>query len=97
MKKVTMTVFCLLTTAAFANMGNNGPMMQKMFDQFKQMRIDHIQKKISIEQSTLSCVQAAQKKEDMKTCEDNERQQMEKLHESQKKKFESMRQSQPAQ
>ena len=64
---------------------------QEMFPKMKQIRVEGIQGRISILQTALSCVNAATSHEQMKPCEQQERQAMESLNQQQKAKWEALK------
>jgi hypothetical protein len=98
MKKLGILLCCLATTA-FADEptppnqpGNQGPGGNR-FEQMKQDRLDGIQSRITIDQTLLSCVQGAQKREDMERCDDTAKTAMDNLRKAQQQKMQSMRQA----
>ena len=95
MKKFIFILLSLLSGYGFAysSNGQQNQMHQQMFDQFKQLRISGIQERISIEQNALSCVQGAQKREDMKACEQTAHTAMESLKQSQQQKMQALKQT----
>jgi peptidyl-tRNA hydrolase len=103
MKNTIMIILCILTTAAYADTmpaggsGGNPQQMQQMreevFNQFKQIRIDGIQTRIGIDQTALSCVQNAQKREDMKACETAAKTAMQNLKQTQQQKMQALKQT----
>jgi hypothetical protein len=88
---------CLLAVSTFVysqNQTNNHQMMhQQLFNQFKQIRIDGIQQRITIEQTALSCFQSAQDKEAMKACGQTARSAMQNLKQSQQQKIQALKQT----
>lgn len=102
MKKIIMIMAMLscvsvVYAAPEKAMGNrsmvNQQMEQDIFNRFKQIRIEGIQQRISISQTALSCVQGAQKKEEMMACDEAERNAMKNLEQSQQQKLQALRQS----
>jgi hypothetical protein len=86
---------CVMTasTLASADNGAGESFRQNMFNQFKEMRINGIQARMAIDQTALSCVQAAQKHEDMRACEEAAHKSMESLKQSQQQKMQALKQS----
>jgi hypothetical protein len=94
MKKAIMFL-CVMTASTLAS-ADNGPgesSRQNMFNQFKEMRVNGIQARMAIDQTALSCVQAAQKHEDMRECEEAAHKSMESLKQSQHQKMQALKQS----
>lgn len=60
-----------------------------MFAKMKQIKVDGIQGGISILQNALSCVNAATSHDQMKPCEEQERNAMESLRQQQKAKWDA--------
>jgi len=89
MKKL-IALLMMLTANVVANADNDQSMHQEMFDQFKQMNMEGIQNRISIEQNNLACVQAAQKREDMQKCEETARAAMETFRKNQQQKMQTL-------
>jgi hypothetical protein len=73
------------------NDGPGGQQRQEMFAQMKQIHIQGIQGRISILQTTLSCVNAASSHDQMKACREQEHQAMESLEQQQKSKMQALR------
>ena len=69
----------------------DGPKQQEMFSKMKQMHAEGIQSRITVLQTTLSCVNAAINHEQMKSCREQEQKAMEALHEKQKANMEAMK------
>lgn len=86
MKK--MLIFLLVIVAnSFVFAENTAEMQQQMFDQFKQIRLSGIQGRITIEETTMSCMQNAKNHDDMLQCEQDAHNSMQTLEENQKQKF----------
>jgi hypothetical protein len=94
MKKMMFIVFALVVSVpVFAQQsdGPEGQRRQEMMSKMKQVKIDGIQGRISILQTSLSCVNDATKFEQMRACEQQEHQAMESLMQQQKAKMDAMR------
>lgn len=79
-----------LTSSTVYAMGDDAK-HQEMFSKMKQIKVDGIQGRISILQNALSCVNAATNHDQMKPCEQQERQAMESLEQQQKAKWEAIK------
>jgi hypothetical protein len=93
--KKAIIFLCVMTASALASADNGAgeSFRQNMFNQFKELRIAGIQGRMAIDQTALSCVQAAQKHEDMKACEEAAHKSMESLKQSQQQKIQTLQQT----
>ncbi len=90
MKKLSILLSTLLISSsvyAAPTMGMN----ENMFQEFKNFRMQMIQKRIAIEQTHLSCVQGAQRRDDMRMCEQTAHQAMESLKSNEMQQMQGMR------
>lgn len=102
MRKIVL-LLCLISVNVFAatpstqapasHEHGSGQANEQRFSEFKQLRIEGVQSRIAILQTTLSCIQAAQKHEEMKQCEETSKTAMENLKQQQEQKFQALKQS----
>lgn len=88
-------MMCVLSTTVFADFNHdaNNPMQQKIFSQFKQLRLEGMESRISLEQNTLKCVQDSQNRMQMKACFDKSHIAMQNLKQKQQQQMESLKQT----
>jgi len=68
-----------------------GQQRQEMFSKMKQIRVEGMQARITILQTALSCVNAANSHEQMRPCEEQAHQAMQSLEQQQRAKMEALR------
>lgn len=91
MKKVLVMTGVLVLGTLPAWAANDGPNKEEMFAKMKEVRIAGIQGKLSIMEDALSCVKSATNNDQMKACNDKERQAMETQQQQMKAKWEALK------
>ncbi len=94
-RQLALLAVAIASPLAYAqsNAGSGGPGNPEMFAKVKQVRVDGIQGRIGILQTALTCVNAATTHQQLRPCEQQERQALEALRHQQETQMDALRPS----